>query len=627
METDNGEYDATTRLLMLWLPSVEECILDRFHVVHRVNEVFNPHNSHFYELMIVKQREVVTSRDGHLERLIDARLRAGTLRKEVTFRSVKYVWGGAPMTQPEIDAHKRSGVYHAMLSSTGALVPVLPNPRQHVDDFYPLWQAEVSEAIRRCSLATALLLATATAGDAQAIEIIAAGHHVHSWLDAAPHAVVCEVPLRSLPCADGVVQLLFINSKGEELLALRLLTGNPEEGADVEALSLSIACSISSTGGDGCTGKLSVAVSCGAVSTSTSATALVPVKAVEVPDAKGQVLCDWIEFERRTRLGLKRFRLCSLEKLTIRPFRETVRDANGEMQHESLIATASNEHTHRRLAEFSGRGRGEDLATGSMIEGDYIDSRRAAIRHNLPGCGADVPHDETQVAALANKLAGFDGMGNATGNATTLLPQRPFDYNLPRAASPHLVLVKQLKGGNAFNHRKPARGCAMTEPDGLPALQLRSIISVGTGVPQASRPTASVRLLLEAHSVATAAALTASTSRKRKAVEWTPLPGCDCGSSAAHAKHVRKCARWACTCKPASEARGGDYTHHDACVRRRYAHHVLSFAAPRQGDRVAMIHEARRCGCPDLVHDGSGWVADPQGRSVTQSAWVAALGS
>jgi hypothetical protein len=85
------------------------------------------------------------------------------------------------------------------------------------------------------------------------------------------------------------------------------------------------------------------------------------------------------------------------------------------------------------VAGFSGRGRGEFLATGSMIAGDYIDSRNAAIRHNLPACGADVPHDELQLAALSNKLAGFDGCGNISQLAT-LLPDRPYNYNLPRRA-------------------------------------------------------------------------------------------------------------------------------------------------------------------------------------------------
>ena len=60
----------------------------------------------------------------------------------------QYVWGGTPMSLTEIAAHKASGLYHAMLSSTGALVPVVPNPRKHVEQNYPIWQAQVSEAIR-----------------------------------------------------------------------------------------------------------------------------------------------------------------------------------------------------------------------------------------------------------------------------------------------------------------------------------------------------------------------------------------------------------------------------------------------------------------------------------------------
>ena len=618
METEDGEYDATTRLLMLWLPSIQECILDRFHVVHRVNEIFNPHHQDHYKLMIVKQRDVVTSRDGQLEKTIDARLRAGTLRKEVTFRGTKYVWGGAPMMQAEIDTHKCSGLYHAMLSSTGALVPVVPNPREHVNDFYPIWQAEVSEAIRRCSMATALQLVTTTGNT---IELVAAGRSVHSWPSAPPLFDTREVPLGSLPCKGGVVVVRLVGSKGEALLNLHLMTDLEDEAGASSTLSLTLSCGISSTGGDGCTGKLVVNVSCGA--TSTSATALIPLKAAEMKDAKGQVLCDWVEFERRTQLGLKRFRLCSLEKLTsIRPFRQTTSDHNGEMRHESLIATASNEHTHRRLAEFSGRGRAEDLATGSMIEGDFIDSRNAAIRHDLPACGADVPHDELQVAALANKLAGFDGTGNASSVMTNLLPHRPYDYSLPRAASPSLVVVKQLKGG-AFNHRKPSRSGTVLEADGLPALRLRSSLLPGTGTPCSSPLAPSARVLLQSHGDATAAAAASTLSRKRKAAEWTPLPGCECRSAQAHKKHVKMCARWACNCKPLRAARGGDYTHHEECVRRRYAQHVLPFVAPQKGDKCTMIHEARRCGCPDVVHDGHGWVTDPNGRVVVQSAWVA----
>jgi hypothetical protein len=77
LETENGEYHAHALLLMEWIPSAVECILDRYHVVHRVNEIFNNHHADCYDLMVVKQRDVVTSRDHQLELRIDARLRNG----------------------------------------------------------------------------------------------------------------------------------------------------------------------------------------------------------------------------------------------------------------------------------------------------------------------------------------------------------------------------------------------------------------------------------------------------------------------------------------------------------------------------------------------------------------------
>jgi hypothetical protein len=302
------------------------------------------------------------------------------------------------------------------------------------------------------------------------------------------------------------------------------------------------------------------------------------------------------------------------------------------MQHESLIATASNEHTHRRLAGFSGRGRGEELGAGSMIEGDFIDSRRAAIRHNHPGCGADVVHDELQVAAFTNKLAGFDGAGSTSGVVTTLLPERPYDYNLPRRASPSLVLVKHLKAGNTFNHLKPAHCLPLTEASvgtvELPTLPLRSSLSaqVGGQALCSSQPPACVSALLAMHTAVAERTAAASAARKRKASAWVPLLGCDCGSEDAHNRHVRKCARWACNCKPPKAGSwGGDNTHAALCVRSSRARHVVTYVAPQKGDRVAMIGDARRGGCADLVHDGRGWMADPHGRAVEHSAWVVAV--
>ena len=186
LETDLGGYDARSTKLVEWIPSAIECILDRFHVVKRVNEGFNNHSEPFYRLMVVEQGEVVASRDDTLEKRIDGRLREGSLDVECTWRGKeKVVWGGGQkMDQSVMESHKRSGLYHAMLSSTHALVPVVPNPRKHVEHFYPLWQAKVSEAIRRCSLAQELLICLSPTSDA--VVLLQAGTHVHSWPGAAP---------------------------------------------------------------------------------------------------------------------------------------------------------------------------------------------------------------------------------------------------------------------------------------------------------------------------------------------------------------------------------------------------------------------------------------------------------
>ena len=125
-------------------------------------------------------------------------------------------------------------------------------------------------------------------------------------------------------------------------------------------------------------------------------------------------------------------------------------DKNGEMQHESIIATASNENTHRRLASFSGRGRSEEFGTASMTEGDFIDSRAAAIRHDVPSCGADVPHDETQLAALSNKLAGFTGDGSDRGAS-------PSSLSLPCYSHTACVCVSVCRGRGAAATGAPLR--------------------------------------------------------------------------------------------------------------------------------------------------------------------------
>ena len=309
----------------------------------------------------------------------------------------------------------------------------------------------------------------------------------------------------------------------------------------------------------------------------------------------------------------------------MKPYRETTLDQNNEMQHESLIATASNENTHRRLHSFAGRGRCDESSTGAMVDGDYIDSRNAAIRHSLPSCGADVPHDELQVAALTNKLAGFDVTGNeSSGRLVRLTPTCPFDYNVPRAAPCDLLLLKQLSGGNTFNNRSTADFLQpITEVDGegmlpLPVLPLRDSLLpplcsgalMPTPLPSVLRP------LLD--SSASAPAL---PTVKRQKAEWLAPAGCDCTDKAAHGRHVRRCGKWKCTCQPKTGA-GGNTTHLPECLRRRYQQHSLSWRLPQQGDCAQMIGAARNSGCQDCIYDGRAWVPDPNGRPVQHSAWV-----
>ena len=58
------------------------------------------------------------------------------------------------------------------------------------------------------------------------------------------------------------------------------------------------------------------------------------------------------------------------------------------------------------------------------------------------------------------------------------------------------------------------------------------------------------------------------------------------------------------------------------CARHLRAQHTIAYVPPRKGERLAMIGDARHGGCADLVHDGNGWVADPQGRPIEHSVWM-----
>lgn len=252
----------------------------------------------------------------------------------------------------------------------------------------------------------------------------------------------------------------------------------------------------------------------------------------------------------------------------------------------------------------------------------------AAIRHNLTSCGADVPHDEMQVAALTNKLAGFDGSGSASSHRPALLPERPYDYDLPRQAPEGLVLVKSVAVGNIFNHRQPARSSAClesTEGDGmlpLPPLPLRSSLTLSAS----SEPLRSTKQPLLARPLLHAVVAHPETPAKKMRVSaWMPDAGCPCTDSAEHTRHVRKCRAWLCICKPPAGGRGGgDHSHLDACLRGRFQKHQTPWRKPQKGDKAQMIGEARRRGCPDRVSDGSagGWVIDPAGRQLLHSAWV-----
>ena len=150
-------------------------------------------------------------------------------------------------------------------------------------------------------------------------------------------------------------------------------------------------------------------------------------------------------------------------------------------------------------------------------------------------------------------------------------------------------------------------------------LQLRSsLVPPPTGALSATPlPSAAAPLLLAC------AAPSRAPATKRKAL-WVAAVGCSCADEQVHTRHVRKCQKWPCSCKPSRGSnRGGDNTHHEACVRHCYAHHGEPFRLPVNGDRVLMLGDARRMGCPDLVHNGRGWVDDPGGRPLQLSMWMA----
>jgi hypothetical protein len=288
------------------------------------------------------------SRQDTLEKHIDARLRTGSLNVTTTWRKKQYSWGGGvTMSEEQIEQHKKSGLYHAMLCSTGALVPVVPNPRLHVEHYYPLWQAEVSEHIRRCSTSFGIhaCLAPDVAGSIECRTILAKGTHVRSWPEAAPHEHVFFFEPGELPYADGVFSLCLVrlvtiterDADDDTVPTIIVLETSVAAPADAQ---LKLVLTVSSGGGSGRRGTLTARLLPSTSSSSASAvtSTSIDVSAKGVTDSKEQTLCDWIEFRSRTNNGLSRYRLCSLQKLTdLKSYRETTLDANEEMQHESRV--------------------------------------------------------------------------------------------------------------------------------------------------------------------------------------------------------------------------------------------------------------------------------------------------
>ena len=62
------------------------------------------------------------------------------------------------------------------------------------------------------------------------------------------------------------------------------------------------------------------------------------------------------------------------------------------------------------------------------------------------------------------------------------------------------------------------------------------------------------------------------------------------------------------------------------CIRGQLQQHRQPFRNPVPGDRIAMVGDARQRGRPDLIYINKkvGWVPDPKGRAVLQSAWMVA---
>jgi hypothetical protein len=262
----------------------------------------------------------VASRAQLLEQHIDSRLQNNSLHKTCKFRDESVEWGGRdskPMSLDDIEAHKKSGLYHAMLSSSCALVPVVPNARLHVELEYPRWQATVSEHIRSNTLFCDLRALGSALDSSSGQLLLGAGTHVHSWPGAPPQRHELSLAPGTLTYSEGCFKLIIFGKHAPDTPVLSLLL--TADQAAYESIRLIL--TISSMGSDGRTGQLTARLVAGA--DAVFATGYVSLKATPVTDSRGQLLCDWEVFKLRTDNGLARYKLCSLSVLQhLQPYRQ-----------------------------------------------------------------------------------------------------------------------------------------------------------------------------------------------------------------------------------------------------------------------------------------------------------------
>jgi hypothetical protein len=103
---------------------IQYLMQDKFHVAHGFSPKFNNLDPRFQDIIIRGWRDITSHLDKKREDRVDAALKAGLVRKKVTYRGVPYeIKTGAKKTQEEIDLWKRIGVYHEMFSKGDVVVP------------------------------------------------------------------------------------------------------------------------------------------------------------------------------------------------------------------------------------------------------------------------------------------------------------------------------------------------------------------------------------------------------------------------------------------------------------------------------------------------------------------------